>query len=261
MLKRLILGAVFWGALHSMAQAQVTCNDPCPGDGSFDGANCLIMGPQNGGEGFIYNNSMYISSLTQDGSDCQAGTNWDGANCRIGPVPPNRNPFIYSDSVYLARVCDLPTGPDLYFNINRLKLKVDKDGNNRDRVRVVGQLYENDCSSIHSTYGGSTNLAKVKNKDTDKWITATFGANQFGFPAPHISPNQSVELIFYEKDSCLFSSNCSGSQTTVCGNDLHFRSRSNPYGSIVIPYHLLSNPVVHTRDLGEIVIEIEPQNP
>lgn len=66
----------------------------CP-MGSYDGANCYVMGAPAGA--FIYNNSFY--KTPDSGSTCSMGT-FDGGNCYIASAPWGTQAFLYGGNFY-----------------------------------------------------------------------------------------------------------------------------------------------------------------
>lgn len=78
-----------------------TITTQCP-IGSYDGANCYVMGAPAGA--FIQNNSLYVPAGA--GNSCSSGT-YDGIGCRITTAPSGTHAFLYGGNFYTTtrRTC------------------------------------------------------------------------------------------------------------------------------------------------------------
>lgn len=81
------------------------CDDPCPGGGWHDGANCQMGEAPAGTTAFIWGDGYYHTPLP--GNVCPLpGSYYDGANCRVADIPEGMDPFIWSNHWYYSAVCE-----------------------------------------------------------------------------------------------------------------------------------------------------------
>lgn len=234
--------------------AQTSCPTECPGPGSFDGQNCFVMSPPSGGEGFIWNNSLYVTSPAGDGSDCPAGSSWDLANCHIGAIPNDREAFIFDKNVYLKPVCHDPDGTSYWMSIDKIKIHRKSDRYSRDDVMAIGALYNSQTCEVMEHYHGGSGIAKVRGRDISKWVDTNMGVQYGQAGQTPVRPNFHIELAFYDKDICR--TNSTKVFRTTCGDDFEYCAWEPAYGEISIPYDLLRSGQNHYRNLGNIEIQL-----
>lgn len=85
------------------------CADPCPVDGTYDGANCYIFTSPGGTAPFVYQNGFYYTAVA--GPDpCPYegpyGVWYDGLNCYLNyTAPSGSGPFLNGNDFYLTAAC------------------------------------------------------------------------------------------------------------------------------------------------------------